>query len=192
MKIGLFFGSFNPIHIGHLLVGEYMVDKTDLDRVWYVVSPHNPLKNAFDLAPEKDRLTMVRSALVNNRKLIASDLEFSLPKPSYTINTMRHLEREYPENKFVIIMGSDNIGHFHKWKDHKTLLDAYNIYIYRRPYYNIGPYRKMKNIKVFDAPMISISSTYIRELIRSGNSVRYLVPQTAEEYLKVKNLYKAV
>lgn len=180
MKIGLLFGSFNPVHIGHLVIANYMAEFTDLDQVWLVVSPHNPLKDKKSLADSKKRLISVKKAIGRNSKIKSSDIEFNLPQPSYTINTLHCLRKKYPKNKFVIIIGSDNLKLFHKWKDYKKILEGYEIYVYPRiSTFKNRPSRiikKYSNIRMVDAPRIDISSTFIREQIKQGKDVRYFIP----------------
>lgn len=188
--IGLFFGSFNPIHIGHLIIAEYMADRTDLKQVWFVVSPHNPLKSQASLAKDYDRLHMVHLAVEDNPKLRASNIEFSLPKPSYTIDTMAYLHEKYPDDQFSLIMGSDNLENIHKWKNYEVLLERYPIHIYQRP--GSEKLEPPHGAKVFmhDVPLLYISSTHIRKLIRDGHSIRYLVPESVYQFLDGSHLYR--
>jgi nicotinate-nucleotide adenylyltransferase len=189
-RIGLFFGSFNPIHTGHLIIAEYMADMTDLRQVWFIVSPHNPLKNRATLANDFDRLHMVQLAIDDNPKLRASNIEFSLPKPSYTIDTMAYLHEKYPEHEFSLIMGSDNLESIHKWKNYQLLLERYDIHIYGRAgSENIIPPPGAR-IQQHEVPLLLISSTYIRSQIAAGRSVRYLVPDHVYEYLEGSRLYR--
>ena len=190
MKIGLFFGSFNPIHIGHLAIAHFMATQTDLDRVWLVVSPQNPLKPKKTLARDHDRLHLVRLAVENNDRLRASDVEFGLPKPSYTIDTLTYLKEKHPEHQFVLIMGGDNIATLHQWKNYEQLLSGYEIYVYRRPNYELGELATHPHVKVFETPPLDISATYIRDCLKSGKSVRYLVPEAVWEYLESGNMYR--
>ena len=191
MKIGLYFGSFNPIHIGHLIIANSIIQEASVEKVWFVVSPHNPLKKKSSLAHEQDRLDMVRAAVYDNYLLEASDIEFSLPKPSYTIDTLIYLEEKYPENEFCLIMGEDNIDQIKKWKNHEVLLENYEILIYPRP---AGSKKQNKavpggNIRFLDMPMIDISATMIRNRIRQGKSVQYLIPESVLGFIKSKKLY---
>jgi nicotinate-nucleotide adenylyltransferase len=191
-KIGLFFGSFNPIHIGHLIIAEYMATRTDLDQVWLVVSPHNPLKKRSTLAKDFDRLHMVRMALDDNPKLKATNIEFSLPKPSYTIDTMVYLHEKFPEHEFSLIMGGDNIVNIHKWKNFNLLLERYPIHVYSREGSDAeSPLEVKADIRKYDVPIMDISSTYIRRSISEGKSIRYMVPESVYEYLDGSNLYKS-
>ncbi len=190
MKIGLFFGSFNPVHIGHLIIANYMVTQTDLQQVWLVVSPQNPLKPKNSLARDRDRLNMVQLAIGDNPLLRASNIEFKLPKPSFTIDTLTYLAEKYPQHEFTLIMGGDNIGSIHKWKNYELLLRGYDIYVYKRPQYDMGEWATQPRVKVFDAPLMEISATYIRNCLVSGKSVQYLVPDSVKEYLAESRLYR--
>jgi len=189
-KIGLFFGSFNPVHIGHMIIANYMVTQTDLDNVWLVVSPQNPLKPKNTLARDFDRLHLVRLAIGDNPKLKASNIEFDLPKPSYTIDTLIYLKEKYPENVFVLIMGGDNLKSLHKWKNYEIILRDYQIYVYKRPSYDLGELATHKNIRLFDAPLMQISASYIRNCLKDGISVQYLVPEAVFDYLETSNIFK--
>ena len=188
--IGLFFGSFNPIHTGHLIIAEFMATRTDLDQVWLVVSPHNPLKKRSTLAKDFDRLHMVRLAIEDNPKLKESNIEFSLPKPSYTIDTMVYLHEKYPQHTFSLIMGGDNLTSIHKWKNFELLLERYPIHIYQRPGSPIPELPPNADIRTYDVPTLNISSTYIRQSIAEGKSIRYLVPDPVFEFLDGSSLYK--
>lgn len=188
--IGLFFGSFNPIHIGHLIIAEYMADRTDLKQIWFVVSPHNPLKAQASLANDYDRLHMVQLAIEDNPKLKASNIEFSLPKPSYTIDTMAYLHEKYPEHQFSLIMGSDNLESIHKWKNYELLLQRYPIHIYKRPGSENLDNPLNADIHLHDVPLLYISSTFIRRQIAQGHSIRYMVPESVYQYLDGSRLYR--
>jgi nicotinate-nucleotide adenylyltransferase len=190
MKIGLFFGSFNPVHIGHLIIANYMATQTDLDKVWLVVSPQNPLKHKKALARDFDRLHLVRLGIGDNPLLEVSNIEFNLPKPSYTVDTLAYLREKYPDHTFCPIMGGDNLATLHLWKNYETLLANYDIYIYNRPESDLSAYSEHPRVHIFQAPMLNLSATYIRECIRTGKSVRYLVPEAVFEYLENSNLYR--
>lgn len=190
MRIGLFFGSFNPIHIGHLVIADFMATQTDLDRVWLVVSPQNPLKPKKTLARDHDRLHLVRLGIGDHPKLRASDVEFQLPKPSYTVDTLAFLKEQYPEHEFVLIMGGDNLGSFHLWKNYQQMLTEHDIYVYQRPHYNLGDLAAHPRVRVFEPPPLDISATYIRDCIKNGQSVRYLVPEAVWEYLQTGTMYR--
>jgi len=188
-KIGLFFGSFNPVHIGHMIIANNIALHTDLDQVWMVVSPQNPFKDKKTLARERDRLHLVRLAIGDNIRLSASDIEFTLPQPSYTIDTLAYLHEKYPEKEFYLIMGSDNLLGIHKWKNGELLLKKYGIYIYPRPGFEAKDYSEYKMVNVVPGPLLDISSTYIRKQIKDKKSIQYLVPDAVFEYIDQSRLY---
>lgn len=188
-KIGLFFGSFNPIHIGHLVIGSYMANYTELNEVWYVVSPQNPFKKSTQLANMYDRLEMVELAIHSSENLKASDIEFSLPKPSYTIDTLIYLQERYPAFEFSIIMGGDNLETLHKWKNYEVLLRDFSIYVYPRPDSNLGPLHDHSSVFLTETPQMEISSTFIRKAIREGKNIQFLMPQEVIEFIDSKGLY---
>jgi nicotinate-nucleotide adenylyltransferase len=190
MRIGLYFGSFNPIHHGHLIIANHILNSTDLQEVWFVVSPQNPFKNSSGLLNEQHRLRMVQIAIEGETRLRASNAEFKLPKPSYTIHTMSYLEELHPDHQFSIIMGSDGYQNISKWKNYEKLLDHYTIYIYKRPGFEIQEMKGAKTITL-DAPLLQISSTHIRELIRDRKSIRYLVPDSISEEIEKNNYYRS-
>ncbi len=191
MKVGLFFGSFNPIHIGHLVIADVMADQTDLDQVWFVVSPLNPFKSSNSLLHEFDRLKMVELAIADNYKFRASDVEFNMPKPSYTSDTLAYLTDKHPEHDFKLIIGEDNLLHFHKWKNHETILDNYGLYVYPRPQVEQSKIKvKHNSIQYVDSPMLDISATFIRKSIRNEHSVQYLLPAPVVEYIRMKKFYQ--
>ena len=189
MKIGLFFGSFNPVHVGHLVIAQAAINETDLEKVWMVVSPQNPLKKKKSLLGEYDRFRMVELALEGNPSIEASNVEFYLPKPSYTIDTLTHLHKKYPSYQFVLIMGEDNLDHLHKWKDYERLITEYEIMCYPRLSSEGGFFERYPMVKRFEMPYLDISATRIRKMIKVGKSVRYMVPHGAFEYLEQNNLY---
>lgn len=176
MRIGLLFGSFNPIHIGHLSIANYMLAHSDLKQIWLVVSPHNPLKLKSTLADDKSRLAGVKKAVGKNSKIKVSDIELSLPQPSYTINTLKTLRKKYTQHNFVVIIGSDNLSRFHKWKDYKWILNSFEIYVYPRPGSRGGKLVNHASVKMFDAPQVEISSTFIRAQIKKGKNIKHLIP----------------
>jgi nicotinate-nucleotide adenylyltransferase len=190
MKIGLFFGSFNPVHNGHLMLANYMVQTTDLNKVWFVVSPHNPLKDKKTLLGEYDRLNLINLAIENNPKLKASDIEFKLPQPSYTIDTLSYLKDKFPKHEFTLIMGSDNLATLHKWKNYRQLIEQYPIIVYQRRGFTKNPFPEVKTIQHIDFPFIDISSTFIREQIKKGISVRYFMPDVVWQYIEEMKFYK--
>lgn len=190
MKIGLFFGSFNPIHIGHLIIANVMVDQNDVDQVWFVVSPQNPFKSSKSLIHEFDRMDMVERAIEDNFNLRATDVEFNMPKPSFTIDTLTYLSSKHPAHKFRLIIGEDNLKNFHKWKNYEAILEYYGLDVYPRPL--SVPNNKIKNhpnVRMVQAPLLDISATYIREAIRSGKSIKYIVHEKVESYIVEKKLY---
>lgn len=190
MKVGLFFGSFNPVHTGHLIIANYMAEHTDLDQVWLVVSPQNPLKNKSTLARDHDRLHLVNISIENNTLLRSSDIEFYLPKPSYTIDTLTYLKEKYPQHNFVLIMGGDNLATLHKWKNYTQILDNHQIYVYKRPNYDLGLLKDHSSIELFEAPLLEISASYIRAQSKEGKSIRYLVPDAVYKYLEETRMYE--
>jgi nicotinate-nucleotide adenylyltransferase len=190
MKIGLFFGSFNPIHIGHLIIANYMAENTDLDKVWLIVSPHNPLKKRDTLADDNDRLHLVELAIADNPNLEACDIEFELEKPSYTVHTLAYLKEQNPDDEFVLIMGGDNLATLHKWKNYEYILANYQIYVYRRPHYDLGELERHHAVRLFEVPSMEISSTFIRSLIRQQKSIRYLVPDAVADEIERSQLFQ--
>lgn len=190
MKIGLYFGSFNPIHTGHLIIAEHVLNFTDVRELWFVVSPHNPFKNSNTLLNENHRLNLVRTAIEGNDKLKASNVEFKLPKPSYTVNTLAYLKEKYPSHEFVIIMGSDGFQNLHQWKNAEVIIDHYPIYIYLRPGFDVDQ-NSPARIQILEAPQIQISSTHIRYLIASGKSIRYIVPENVREEIERNGYYRS-
>ena len=191
MRIGLFFGSFNPIHIGHLVIADVMAHHTDLDQVWFVVSPQNPFKSSKSLLHEFDRLRMVELATADHYKFRATDVEFHLPKPSYTIDSMTCLSEKHPGHEFILIIGEDNLVHFHKWKNHQAILEHYGLYVYPRPRVAAEKIKvRHENIRYVAAPMLDISATFIRQSIKNNRSVRYLLPQSVAEHITSKHFYE--
>jgi len=176
MKIGLLFGSFNPIHIGHIAIAKYMSEFTDLQQVWFVVSPHNPLKDKNSLSDAKKRFASVKKAVGKYPDIKVSNIEFGLPVPSYTIHTLEKLTKKYSRHNFVLIIGSDNLGTFYKWKEYKKILANHTLYVYPRSGFNGGKLKNHRNVKMMKAPRIDISSTFIRAQLKKGKSVRHLIP----------------
>lgn len=190
MKIGLFFGSFNPIHVGHLIIANYMAENTDLDRVWLIVSPQNPHKQRSTLADDHDRLYLAELATQGNPRLEVSDIEFDLPRPSFTVHTLAYLKEQQPDTQFVLIMGGDNLATLPKWKNYEYILQNHQIYVYRRPQYAEGELAQHPNVRTFDVPQMEISSTFIRNLIQQGKSIRYLVPDAVMEEIDKGQLFR--
>jgi nicotinate-nucleotide adenylyltransferase len=190
MKIGLFFGSFNPIHTGHLVIAGYMSEFTDLEQVWFVVSPHNPLKTKQTLLQDYHRLSLVKTAIGVNRKLKTSDIEFKLSKPSYTINTLVNLGEQFPQHQFVLIMGADILETFHKWKNYEQILENYELYVYPRPNSTGGELINHPKVKKVDAPLMEISASFIRESIRNKKDVRYMMPESVWNYIEEMHFYE--
>ncbi len=190
-RIGLFFGSFNPIHIGHLALANYFVEFTDLDKVWFVVSPQNPLKKRNTLLDDYQRLYMVRLAIEDfPDKYFASNIEFSMPKPSYTVDTLAYLKDKYPEHTFILIMGADNLLTLHKWKNYEVIAENYEIYVYPRPQADLSKLKISANYKIFDAPQFDISSSFIRKAIADGKNVNFFLNDKVFKYLDEMNFYK--
>ncbi|MFL5772018.1 MAG: nicotinate (nicotinamide) nucleotide adenylyltransferase [Flavisolibacter sp.] len=191
MKIGLFFGSFNPIHNGHLIIASHILNETSLQKIWFIVSPQNPFKETKQLLNEYDRLHLVQKAIENDIRLKASEIEFSLPKPSYTIHTLAYLSEKYPANQFTLIMGSDGFQNLGKWKNSEVIIRNYPIIIYKRPGFEISNDQGAK-IEVMNAPLLEISATHIRKLIQDGKSIKYLVPPAVEEEILAGSYFKNI
>ena len=189
MHIGLFFGSFNPIHTGHMIIANHIVEHAGIDKLWFVVSPHNPLKDSHSLLNEYDRLHLVKIAIDDNPKFRASNIEFSLLKPSYTIDTLTYLEEKFPLEKFSIIMGSDSFQNIHRWKNYEQLVKNHPIIIYNRPGFEIEETHGAR-LTIVDAPLLNISSTFIRSQVKQGKSIRYLVPDPVHNYIADSNYFK--
>jgi len=188
-QIGLFFGSFNPIHIGHLALANYMVEFETIDEVWFVVSPQNPFKKSAELLDASVRIKMVELATQGQSNYKAEDIELSLPTPSFTINTLKALSQKHPDNKFTIIMGADNILRFHHWKAYEEIEVNYPILVYPRPNSKIDTKRLPENCKVTDAPLIEIASSSIRQWIKEGKSTPFLIPEKVFQFIQERNLY---
>lgn len=189
MKIGLYFGSFNPIHGGHLIIANHVLNESDLQKIWFVISPQNPFKNSDSLLNEFHRYRLVQKAIENDLRLKASDIEFNLPKPSYTVHTLAYLKEKYPSHDFSIIMGSDSFQNLSKWKNAEAISANYKIIIYKRPGFEVEN-KLNANIQIMDAPLLEISATYIRGLIKAGKSIKYLVPTSVEEEIAASSYFK--
>ena len=189
MKVGLFFGSFNPIHIGHLIIANHIQQYTDLQKVWFVISPHNPLKKKSTLANGSDRLHLVNLAIEDYPNLSTSSIEFNLPQPSYTIDTLTVLKEKYPDYDFSIIMGMDNLDSFEKWKNYEQILKQYSIYVYPRIGSEPGKWENHPKITLTAAPIIEISSTFIRQALKEKKNIRPLLPEKVWNYLEGSSMY---
>lgn len=202
MKIGLYFGTFNPIHIGHLIIANHMAEYSGLEKIWMIVTPHNPLKNKKTLLDDHERLQLVNLATEDYPKIKPSDIEFKLPQPNYTVNTLAHLQDKFPQHEFSLIMGEDNLKSIHKWKNYEVILKNYPIYVYPRiASENLVDKKKSSetenlifknnpNVHFIDAPIVEISSTFIRENIKNKKNVQPLLPSKVWEYIDHNNIYK--
>ena len=190
MTVGLYFGSFNPIHIGHLIIANHILNESQLKQIWFIVSPLNPFKDSTNLMNEYDRLHLIQKATENDSRLEASNIEFSLSRPSYTIHTLAYLKERYPSYSFSIIMGSDGFQNLDKWKNSEIIIRDYSLIIYKRPGFEINNTAKA-NIAVMDAPLLQISSTHIRNLIAKGKSIRFLVPENVRQEIEANQYYRS-
>ena len=200
MKVGLYFGTYNPIHVGHLIIANHMVETSELDQVWLVVSPQNPLKNKATLLADYHRLALVKTAVEGNAKLKACNIEFDLPKPSYTIDTLTYIQEKYPEHHFSIIMGEDNLRTLHKWKNYEQILNNHNIYVYPRALTQQElleessrketPFKDHPKITITDSPVMKISASFIRNAIKAKKDVRYLLSDPVYKYVSEMHFYK--
>lgn len=191
LRVGLYFGSYNPIHIGHLAIANYMVEFMEIDQLWFVVSPQNPFKKKANLLDDYQRLELVHRAVEGDDRLRASNIEFNLPKPSYTIDTLTYVKDQYPGYRFIILMGSDNLESFHKWKNYDAIVENYGIIVYPRPGFDPSKIKIHPNITIAkEAPLMEISSSFIREAIGKGKDVRHFLPAKSREYLEEMNFYK--
>ncbi|HSP11456.1 MAG TPA: nicotinate (nicotinamide) nucleotide adenylyltransferase [Salegentibacter sp.] len=191
-KVGLFFGTFNPIHIGHLIIANHMVEFSDLDEVWLVVTPHNPFKKKSSLLENHHRLEMVYKACEGYENLKPSDIEFGLPQPNYTVTTLAHLREKYPTNEFCPIMGEDNLKSFHKWKNYEVILENHQIYVY--PRMATGKiqeqFKNHPKITLVSAPIMEISSTFIRQAIKEEKNIKPMLPSAVWDYINLMNFYR--
>jgi len=196
METGLFFGSFNPVHIGHMAIANYIAEYTELREIWFVVSPHNPLKSKESLLDDRDRFYLVEMAIGDDRRFRASDIEFSLPRPSYTIDTLAYLTDKYPERRFTLIMGEDNLNTLHKWKNAEELVKRYPVIVY--PRLNPGRNNSRKLLEILEtasvtevkAPLMEISGTFIREAIRQGKDISWYLPVPVWKYITEMHFYR--
>jgi nicotinate-nucleotide adenylyltransferase len=191
MEIGLYFGSFNPIHHGHLIIANHVYQHTGLQQIWFVVSPQNPFKQNHQLLNEYQRLHLVQVAIEGEDHLRASDIEFKLPKPSYTIDTLTYLREKYPQHQFSLILGGDSFQNLPKWKNGDIILRDYPLYIYQRPGFDIITPSNAKQITILDAPLLELSSTRIRQAIKEKKSIRYLVPDSVAQEIEQNNYYRS-
>ena len=192
MKIGLYFGTFNPIHVGHLTIANHIAEYSDLDKIWFVVTPHSPFKKKSSLLDNRQRYEMVYRATKDYVKLEPSDIEFNLPQPNYTINTLTYLKEKYPKHEFSLLMGEDNLKGFHKWKNYNLILQDHDIYVY--PRISEGAidlqFDSHNKIHKINAPIMELSSTFIRKSIKEGKNVRPMLPEHVWEYLDEMNFYR--
>jgi nicotinate-nucleotide adenylyltransferase len=190
MKTGLYFGSFNPIHMGHLAIANFMIEFSDLQQLWFVVSPQNPLKEKKSLLKDYHRLEMVRLAIEDDDRFRASDIEFHLPTPSYTIDTLAYLEEKHPRTEFQLVMGADGLKTFHKWKHADLIIEKYHRLIYPRPGIDLDTMSRIPNASVVEAPLMEISSSFIRNAIREGKDIRHLIPPKVYTYIREMHFYE--
>lgn len=188
MNIGLYFGSFNPIHVGHLIIANFIANKTELDQVWFVISPQNPLKTNHNILNKLHRKYLIDIAIEGEKKLKTSSIEFNLPIPSYTIDTLTYLKEKHPNFTFTVIMGSDSLQNISKWKNYEQLLKNYPVLVYQRPGFAVE--NTFKNVSVTNAPMLDVSSSTIRKMIKEGQSIKFLVPDVVKEEIEKNHYYK--
>ena len=191
MKIGLFFGTYNPVHVGHMVIANYIVEFTEMDQLWMVVTPQNPFKQKKAMLQDFDRLHLVNLAIGDDPRMRSSDIEFSLPRPSYTSDTLVYLKEKFPMHVFSLIMGADNLNNFHKWKNHEEILKNHEIYVYPRLDSNEGGIlRHHEKVRYVDAPIIKISSSFIRKSIKAGKDVSHFMPEKVSSYIEEMNTYR--
>lgn len=192
MKVGLFFGTFNPIHIGHLIIANYLAEFSDLDEVWFVITPQSPFKQKKSMLSNHHRLAITNIAIEGYTKLKTSDIEFKLPQPNYTINTLLHIEEKFPNHQFCLIMGEDNLKGFHKWKNYEAILENYEVYVYPRISEGVTENQFLKHQKIHKvaAPIVEISSTFIRKSIKNKKNIQPMLPEKVWKYIDEMNFYK--
>jgi len=191
LKVGLYFGSYNPIHVGHMIIANYMVEFAGIDQLWFVVSPQNPLKHKASLLKDYQRLELVQRAIGDDDRFRASNIEFNLPQPSYTVDTLAYLKDKHPTYEFTILMGADNLKSFHKWKNYETILENFGIIVYPRPGSDVSDIPLQGNIRIVQgAPLMEISASFIRKAIREGKDVRHFLPEKTWKYLDEMNFYR--
>lgn len=190
MKIALYFGSFNPVHIGHLAIANYILEYSNLEQIWFVISPQNPFKEKKTLLTDYHRFELLYRAIGENDSFRVSDIEFKLPKPSYTIDTLVYISEKYPQHEFSVIMGSDNISSFHKWKNYEQILKHHNLYVYPRNDYKGSRFDKHEKVHFINAPQIEISSSFIRSSIQEGKKIPFFMPAESYNYMQEMNFYK--
>lgn len=189
-SIGLFFGSFNPIHIGHLIIANYIVEYTDLAEIWFVISPHNPLKDKSTLLPDHHRLALVNVAVENDPRFKPCDIEFKLPRPSFTIHTLTYLKEKYPDREFTIIMGSDNLQSIEKWRNYEQIIENHKLVVYPRQGSDGGKFKEHKNVIWVSAPLMEISSSFIRKAIKDKKEIQYFLPVEVYKYIREMHFYE--
>ena len=189
-KTGLYFGSFNPVHTGHMAIANYMVEFTDLNELWFILSPRNPLKPKATLLADYHRYELLYRAIGDSSLFKVSNIEFYLPKPSYTIDTLTYLSEKYPAREFVLLIGSDNLSSFHKWKNHEQILNEYELYVYPRPGFEVKYFKEKARLKTVDAPLIQISSSFIRKAISEGKNVDFFMPSEVAKYVREMHFYE--
>jgi nicotinate-nucleotide adenylyltransferase len=189
-KTGLYFGSFNPIHNGHLMIAGYVIEHTDLKEIWFVISPQNPLKEKSSLLTDYHRLALLNVAIENDARFKSCDIEFKLPQPSFTINTLTFLQEKYPQKEFSLIMGADNLESLHKWKNYEQILNSYSIYVYPRPGSVGGNFKDHSQVQWVNAPLLEISSSMIRSAIKEKKNMKYFLPDKVYQYIQEMHFYE--